>query len=338
MRIVLEAEWLRGAADRVDSAAHRADAAIASLAGAATSVPAAAETAAVRAAALDLSEAVARDGRAIHDAFDGPQAAQLRALAELIEAMDRPTWTSDSVADLLLLSPLVLAAHEGTTAADDAARALLVPDVDYWRGVRPGSLPPVLPWIRTGDGELADLTRPNAETFDAVVDEAGRRARLDGRPWVVSVVVGAELGGWAQLSSESRSGGISIPGLSAKGGDKADFAVRPVRMTVAAGNGSDMIVRQVPARDRQGRSWIVGRGIGSDGGVGADVSGYGAEAESSRSRSAGGYHGDAGTGWRFEVVPTNGGAVAVPSNMSPLLDGTGAGGEFHLDALDGTGR
>lgn len=338
MRIVLEAEWLRGAADRIDAAAHRCDAAAASLAGVAASVPLCAETAAARAAARDLAEAVARDVRALHDAFDGPQAAQLRALADLIEAMDRPTWTSDSVAEALLLSPLVLAAHEGTTAADAATRALLVPDVDYWRGVRPGGLPPVLPWVRTGDGELADLTRPNLETFDAVVADAGRRAGEDGRPWVVSVVVAAELGGWAPLSSESTSGGVTLPGVSAKGVSKTDFAVRPVRMTIAASNGEDVFVREVPARDRQGRSWIVGRGIGSDAGVSADVKGVGGQAGETRSRAAGGYHGDAGTGWRFEVVPTAAGAVAVPSNMSPLFDGDAAGGEFRVRALDGTGR
>lgn len=121
MRIVLEAGWLRSAADRID-AAHRADAAVASLVAAAASVPVAAESAPSRAAAQDLAEAVGRDTRALHGAFDGPQAAQLRALADLIEAMDRPTWTSDSVAEALLLSPLVLAAHEATTDADRAAR------------------------------------------------------------------------------------------------------------------------------------------------------------------------------------------------------------------------
>ncbi|MBX7159522.1 MAG: hypothetical protein K1X95_04455 [Acidimicrobiia bacterium] len=338
MRIVLEAERLRTAADRIDAAAHRADAAVASLVAAAASVPVAAESAPSRAAAQDLAEAVGRDTRALHDAFDGPQAAQLRALADLIEAMDRPTWTSDSVAEALLLSPLVLAAHEATTDADRAARGLLVPDIDYWRGVRPGELPPVLPWVRSGDGELADLTQPNLETFDAVVDEAGRRAREDGRPWVVSVVVGATMGAWAPLASGGRSRGVTIPGLTAEDGARTDLAVRPVHMTVAASNGEDVFVREVPARDRLGRSWIVGRGVGSEAGVSVTAPGVGAEAGSSSSRAAGGYHGDAGTGWRYEVVPTRDGAVAVPSNMSPLLDGETGGREFRLRALDGSGR
>lgn len=335
---MLEAGWLRLAADRIDAAAHRADAAASSIAGAAGAVPACAETAGVRAAVDDVASGLGRDVRALHDAFDGPQAAQLRALADLIEAMDRPTWTSDSLAEALLLSPLVLGAHEGLTDADRSARALMRPDVDYWSGVRPGELPPVLPWVRNGDRELADLTRPNLETFDAVVDEAGRRSREDGRPWVVSVVVGAGLGGWAQLSSESSSGGISIPGLSGKRGHGSEYAVRPVKLSVVASNGEDVIARDVPARDRQGRAWIVGRGVSSDAGVAADVKGVGAEAGESSSRSAGGYHGDAGTGWRFEVVPTADGAVAVPSNMSPLLDGNGSNGEFRVDVLDGTGR
>lgn len=338
MRIVLEANWLRLAADRIDAAAHRVDAAVAALANAAASVPRCAETAAARAASEDAAAAAGRDARALHDAFDGPQAAQLRVLADLIEAMDRPTWTSDSLAEALLLSPLVLSAQEGLTEADRSARSLLVPDVDYWSGVAPGELPPVLPWVRNGDRELADLTRPNLETFDAVVDEAGRRSRADGKPWVVSVVVGAGLGAWASLASESHSGGISLPGISGKSGGGSDYAVRPVELSIVAGNGEDVIARDVPPRDRQGRSWIVGRGVSSDSGVSAGPDGVQGEVGASRSRSAGGYHGDVGTGWRFEVVPTADGAVAVPSNMSPLFDAKGSNGEFRLRALDGSGR
>lgn len=337
MRIVLDAGWLRLAADRIDAAAHRVDGAVAALAAAAEEIPLCAETAGASVALEQVVADVQHDVRALHDAFDGPQAAQLRAIAAFIEAMDRPTWTSESLAEALLLAPLVLGAYEGITEADRVHAAMLVPDVDYWDGVRPGDLPPVLPWVRSGDDELAGLTRPNVTTFDSVVAEAGDRARVDGRTWVVSVVVGASLGGWAPVSAEGSSRGLGLPWVSGSSGERSELAVRPVRLDVVASNGVDFISREVPAQDRLGRSWIVGRGVSTEAGLDAKGPGIGGEVGESRSRSAGGYHGDTGTGWRFEVVPTEAGAVAVASNMSPLFDGDSEAGGFRPRLLDGSG-
>lgn len=338
MRIVLDAGWLRLAADRIDAAAHRADAAVGALAGAVGAVPGSAETAAARAALDAVAGDVRDDVRTLHDAFDGPQAAQLRAIAAFIVAMDRPTWTSESLAEALLLAPLVLGAFEGLTEADRLHAAMLTPDVDYWDGVRPGELPPVLPWVRAGDGELADLTRPNVDTFDSIVAEAGDRARVDAGTWVVSVVVGETLGGWAPLSTEGASHGIELPWVSGGTNERSELSIRPVRLDVVASNGEDFIVRDVPARDRLGRTWIVGRGEAVESGVEAKGPGVGGEVRESRSRAAGGYHGDTGTGWRFEVVPTGTGAVAVASNMSPLFADDAESDTFRPRLLDGTGR
>ena len=76
----------------------------------------------------------------------------------------------------------------------------------------------MLPWVRSGDGELVDLTRPNLETFDAVVgvglhEDTLVQVTLDGDNWE-KAVARLEEGGMGPIGGDSMAGMINNPAVA----------------------------------------------------------------------------------------------------------------------------